>query len=70
MLRKNSTARAIIAENAPIIVATGGPDPIHLGQWKKQPAGDLVHLWDWSKSPTSQSCTFQCFTQNDHRLVA
>jgi len=48
---------AQVAERAPVILANGGPDPIHLGAWRKQAEEpcDVSHIWNWSESPKSRA---------------
>src|SRR5436189_5054096 len=44
---------AFSAERAPVMVANGGKEPIHLGSATRA-GGGLLHVWDWSKSLVSR----------------
>jgi len=49
------TVRFACASNAPVLVGTGGLEPIELGA--EVPYGsrsDTLHVWDWSKSRKSR----------------
>ncbi len=49
------STRAIVAESAPIIVASGRNEPIELGAWIAQrDADNSFHIWDWSRSSRSR----------------
>lgn len=50
-----ATARFARASDAPIIVGTGGQEPIELGaEVPYESRGDTLHVWDWSKSRRSR----------------
>jgi hypothetical protein len=42
-----------VADDAPVIVANGGKDPISLGSATRE-GGGLLHVWDWSKGTGSR----------------
>lgn len=50
-----SAIQVAIAERAPIIIANGGPQPLHLGAAVPQrEAGGVLHVWDYSQSAASR----------------
>ncbi len=42
-----------VADDAPVIIANGGKDPIPLGSATRE-GGGLLHVWDWSKGTRSR----------------
>jgi WD40 repeat protein len=42
-----------VADNAPVIIANGGKDPIPLGSTTRE-GGGALHVWDWSKGTRSR----------------
>src|ERR1022692_372253 len=45
--------RSQVADDAPVIIANGGKDPIPLGSATRE-GGGFLHVWDWSKGTRSR----------------